>query len=132
MKHIFLYGFIFCFLNGRAQVDSIELKYLNNHQIKFDLIHATLSAQTKRPHPIGYFVEIEMTSRIKKYFKSKPQAYWIEKLGSEGSDWAANILLCYLYKREASTVYFIKIGVLNWKAVKETEITYWKDFLSKK
>jgi len=63
---------------------------------------------------------------------SKDVNFWLTKLGNDSTDFAANVLLYYLYDREASIILLIKEKKITWVSMKNEEVEYWKEFFEKK
>ena len=75
---------------------------------------------------------MNMSKRIKKQLLKKSLSFWLDNLTNEKSDWATNIVLYYIYEREAMAIAAINDKRENWLQIKENEIEYWGKFLENK
>jgi hypothetical protein len=107
--------------------------YIHNDSIRYNIIFISRSAIGKmKDQPSKYRIVIDMPASIRNTFLEKPNEYWFEKLKSESSDWAATLILYYLYDFDA----FIIRGVNNekamWSRVRQKETDDWIRFLNSK
>jgi hypothetical protein len=124
--------FLLAAINGYCQ-DSLINEYLRNSSLKYDVLLQTRSLVTKKNPPgATYHVVIDMPRDIRKKLLRKKFDFWQSKLDSDSTDWASNLVLYYLYDRDAIAVTVVKDDRRKWLSIKEREIKYWKDFLDKK
>ncbi len=129
MKKVILY-IIFVLLAPPifSQHESIGNKYLANDAIKYEIILVS-EPRNKGLSGMKYLVKIEMPKRIKKWFQRRPKEYWQRYLHDSSSNIAANLILYYIYRRDAVMPKAVAEGLLTWNQVLAGEIDYWNSFL---
>lgn len=131
LKSILFFLMVFMIsLRSYSQLDSLEHKFFNNDSIHYDIIYVSHSVLSKESSYISrHYVRIRMPQNYKKYLLGKDTVFWSEHLRDENSDWATNLILYYLFDRDASTM-IIYDKRKKWLNVKKNEIEYWEKFLS--
>ena len=136
MKKIqLLLSFLFAsaYMPLQAQNNLENSPYFKNDSLTYRLGLVTQSlVSKKKDRPVGYFVTMNMSKRIKKQLLKKSLSFWLDNLTNEKSHWATNIVLYYIYEREAMAIAAINDKRENWLQIKENEIEYWGKFLENK
>jgi hypothetical protein len=70
-----------------------------------------------------------MSKAYRNYLLERDTIFWLERLRNENSDWATNLILYYLYDKDASQLIIFNVRK-KWLRIKEDDIKYWKKFLS--
>jgi hypothetical protein len=79
-----------------------------------------------------YFVNMQMDKKIEAGLLKKPFAFWFLKLQDSLSDFAAAVLLSYLYKKEATLIKMVAGDRGKWLRIKEDELSAWAEFFKKR
>jgi hypothetical protein len=127
--------FLLLFINTKGlSQDTIKDKYiafLDNKNISF-IIYNYGADLTESVKPKSY-TTLETNfkdSAWVKYFKTLSSTEWISLLNDPEKDWAANLVLYQIYERDATVFKIIK-GRNEWIGVlRQSDISYWKSFLS--
>lgn len=131
MKALITFLFFSALHNGVfSQVDTVTKKYLNNDSIRYFIVTKSSRARsfTERT-PTMEYVGIEMNLKTYNSFLKRSEDFWLSHLRDSSSDWATNLVLYNLYKRDA---FIIKHGIKDrnkWMPLKEDDINYWTHFL---
>ncbi|MGZ3923981.1 MAG: hypothetical protein ACXVBJ_09440 [Flavisolibacter sp.] len=130
MKKRFLTICLFASLFSFSQS---EKSYLTNDSIKYNIVISNNRLLKKQTYTgPRYFVLIEMPKKLKKYFLSKDTEFWMKSLTDTTSDWAANLILYYIYEKDALIMTFIGRGLIKWSAIRTEEIEAWREFLTRR
>ena len=71
-----------------------------------------------------------MTGRERRIIKSINKEEWIKLLLNNKTDWAANLILYDLYKKNAVVFNTVIKSRKDWINVsKDTDVSYWKEFI---
>jgi hypothetical protein len=113
-----------------SQADSFENRLFSNDSIRYDLIYVSPSVVTNDRGKIArYHVRLQMSKDERTYFLKKDTTFWLNRLCNENSDWATNLVLYYLFDRDASH-FIIFDKRIKWLKIKKNEILDWKKFLN--
>ena len=105
-----------------------KYSFIDNKKIKFKILKIA-DESTFPITDIGYRVIIDLDSKENRILEGVKKEEWIQMLRNNKKDYAANILLYYLYKREAA-VLLVHIGIREWRiSMKDDDISYWKQTL---
>lgn len=128
---ILLISALFVHLKSFSQTDSLISTLLNNDSIRYEVIR---KAEQINPSSIGKvsisYIKIELSKDFKKYLLKQKTDFWLWYLSNEKSDWAANLVLYSLYKRDAALLAYVYTDRNKWLKIKDKDIGYWKDFLN--
>lgn len=86
-----------------------KYSFIDNKKIKFKILKIA-DESTFPITDIGYRVIINLDSKENRILEGVKKEEWIQMLRNNKKDYAANILLYYLYKREAA-VLLVHIGI---------------------
>lgn len=134
MKHILTILFFTTTLTLRARINNQgtnTLSFIANSKIKYELV--LVACDTCVPiRNIGYRVNLVMTAKQKAIIEKINNKTWLELLENPTKDFAANIILYYLYKKDA-IIFFEYKDIYDWKrARKQNDVKCWKKlFMSK-
>jgi len=70
-----------------------------------------------------------MSKQHREYLVTRDTAFWLKHLCDENSDWASNLILYYLFDKDASK-FIIYDRRKKWLKIKKEDVEYWKKFLS--
>lgn len=105
----------------------------DNDLLKYEIKFRTSNIFNKnKPNNFGYYVEINMTEKLKRKLKQKPLSFWADKLSDHKSDFAANVVLHYLYEREAMLINAVQADFSVWKDVRDSEKSFWFQYFTDK
>ena len=134
MNKIITVIIIFFFSVSRlfSQQDSLEAGLFNNDSIHYDITFLTPTASSYKKDPIiKRYVTLEITKETKAHLLKKDSVFWISHLSNDQTDWATNLVLYFLYKKDATILFYLFSDRKKWVKYKNTDIDYWKKFLSK-
>ena len=102
-----------------------ELSFINNRRINFSIKKVACD----RCFPIfdiGYRVRVKLTPKQESLIVRMKRGEWLSLLNDETTDYAANILLYYIYKRDAIVLLYNR-SIKDWRdGMKEDDILYWE------
>ena len=105
-----------------------ELSFINNRRINFSI--KKVACDTCFPiFDVGYRVSVKLTPKQKILVVRMKRGEWLSLLNDETTDYAANILLYYIYNRDAIVLLYNR-SIREWRAaMKEDDILYWEQKL---
>lgn len=117
-----------------SQMDSIRASILlNNDSIQYDILMKTPDARTMKTDPIIHrYVIVKMSKQVRQFFIRENVNFWMPYLTDDRSDWAANLILYCIYKKDAEQLEYLYTDRRKWLRVKPSDINYWREYLSKK
>lgn len=102
-----------------------ELSFINNRRINFSIKKVACD----RCFPIfdiGYRVSVKLTPKQDSIIVRMKRREWLSLLNDETTDYAANILLYYIYNRDAIVLLYNR-SIKDWRdGMKEDDILYWE------
>src|SRR5450432_514346 len=91
-----------------SQVNSLESRIINNDSIRFKFSLVTPSVTTLKTEPVAKcYVYVIMPAEFKKVLAKKNLSFWLPYLEDNRSDWAANMILYFLNKRDRAPLVYI-------------------------
>lgn len=82
------------------------------------------------PFYTAYRIDLELSKRQEKRIKLIDKTCWLKLLENDSSDWAANLVLYYMTKKNAFIFFAGDIKMERWKEYyKQEDVKYWKDNL---
>ena len=128
MKYILIILFIATSVTLRARINNQgtnTLFFITNNKIKYEIV--LVACDTCVPiRNIGYRINLVMTARQKAIIEKINDETWLKLLENPSKDFAANIILYSLYKKDA-IIFFEYKDVYDWKrARKQKDARYWK------
>jgi len=114
---------------GHSQTNKIFLR-LNNNSIKFQVYRASLYVigENKVTDPKFLIVVTKKTSDVKK-LKEISREDWLAALNNPKYDWAANLLLYEMYKKDATAFEVVKTREQWLDGHKKTDVEFWQNEL---
>lgn len=105
--------------------ESLSASFINNEELKYSI--KKVACDTCFPiRDIGYRVRVHLSSKQDSAIRNMSKVQWMSKLHDCNTDFAANILLYYLYDRDAFILLY-NSEIQDWrKAMKEDDIHYWE------
>ena len=104
----------------------------DNDSMKFKISWTTPSVESMRKKTkTGAFVELYLTKDIRDSLMRLDSTFWIGHLVNDSSDWATNLILYCLYRKDATQIGFVFTNRQKWLRIKPQEIEFWKKHLSK-
>ena len=102
-----------------------ELSFINNRRINFSI--KKVACDTCFPiFDVGYRVSVKLTPKQKILVVRMKRGEWLSLLNDETTDYAANILLYYIYNRDAIVLLYNR-SIKDWRdGMKEDDILYWE------
>ena len=113
---------LICMGQSSANYDS---NYFSNEMIKYDVVLLNNKISNKKESRKGVFVSINMDKKLERELLHETNDFWLSKLKDNRSDWATNLVLYYLYNRDAATLLYINNDRKKWLKLKNYEIYYW-------
>lgn len=115
--------------NKREKNVTNELSFINNKSINFSI--KKVACDTCFPiFDIGYRVRVILTPKQDSIIIRMRRREWLSLLNDETTDYAANILLHYIYNREAIALLYNR-SIKDWRdGMKEDDILYWDKTLN--
>ena len=128
MKYILIILFIATSVTLRARINNQgtnTLSFITNNKIKYEIV--LVACDTCVPiRNIGYRINLVMTARQKAIIEKINDETWLKLLENPSKDFATNIILYSLYKKDA-IIFFEYKDVYDWKrARKQKDARYWK------
>ena len=91
-----------------------ELSFINNRRINFSI--KKVACDTCFPiFDIGYRVRVKLTPKQDSIIVRMKRREWLSLLNDETTDYAANILLYYIYNRDAIVLLYNR-SIREWRA----------------
>jgi hypothetical protein len=107
-------------------MDSTVRRLINNDSIHFNLISAGGGVYATTEHQFRTrYIELYLDTSLRKYFKKLDTTFWMIHLEDDRTDWATNIVLYYLYDRDASE-FVVYPNRSKWLRIKKIEIDEWR------
>ncbi len=123
--------FLFIFISNSAfGQDNESYTLLSNNSIKYKIVWKPRLSPFNSEIG-GRYVYICMSKKLKKFYLNKTFNFWYKKFIDKNSDIATDILLYYLYNKEATTIYAIHEELIEWNNIRNKEIEYWNNFFNK-
>lgn len=109
----------------REKIITNELSFINNKRINFSI--KKVACDTCFPiFDVGYRVNVKLTPKQKNLIIRMKRGEWLSLLNDETTDYAANILLYYIYNRDAIVLLYNR-SIRDWRdGMKEDDILYWE------
>ncbi len=132
----FSISFVLCWTSCSSQAESVKqcdssrLSHFDNDSIEYQIV--LLSCDTCKPiSTIGYRVMMSLSESDSIGLIGIDKNCWMDLLKSERSDWASNIILYYLYQKDAALLAG-RSGKEKWRlAQKQADLDYWNNFFNK-
>ncbi len=115
--------------NGRMKINSpVNLSFINNKNIRYSI--KKVACDSCFPiTDIGYRVRISLSQNQDRRIKEIGKKEWMRMLNNNNTDYAANVLLYYIYNRDAFVLLYNR-NIQDWRAaMKDDDILYWKQTL---
>ena len=139
MKKIFfiLFSIVICSCQAQKKnsifqnnLNSQRTAFIDNDKINY--LIAIMSCDTCVPISIiGYRVVINLSQEEEDIVKKIDYQDWMSLLSNEQSDWAANLILYYIFDRDSKLLSRVK-SRKEWKKYKKKEdLEFWKLHLKK-
>jgi hypothetical protein len=133
-KLLCLFIIVFFYLQPMyCQCDSVENHVLNNDLIKYSIVTVTPTASNLKKSPMsGRYVELQIPRDCKNLLLKRDSIFWINHLTNEKQDWATNLVLYYLYQKDATGLAYLFDSRSKWLKFKNDDISYWKKIFKQK
>ncbi len=129
----FLIVLLFNHLQSFSQVDSLDRTLFNNDSIRYMVVRVAEKINSSSPAKITMrYIDIEIPRHLRKYLLTLKMDFWLQRLSNENSDWATNLVLYNLYKRDAILLAVVYTNRNKWLKGKNEDVEYWKGFLSRR
>lgn len=129
LKISFLIFFLLCTKFVLAQSD---IQWINNDSIRFGvgLVRSEMQPNGTYSDP-KFVVNIKLDEKKRKQIKLISKENWLTLLLNNNTDWAANLLLYYLYSKNAIKFTNTIKSKEKWKELgqQSQDIEYWTNFL---
>ena len=132
MGKFFLYQIsLIIFLSGKvySQCDSFEHRIFKNDSIKFTIVFVSPSVADPKRKMSGRYVQLNMAKECEMLLLKKDFAFWMRHLTNEKEDWATNLVLYYLYRKDATAIAYLFSTREKWLKIKKDEVKYWSQKL---
>jgi hypothetical protein len=107
---------------------STEVSFIQNQKLKYNF--ALVSCDTCVPiSNIGWRVMVELNEKEEKIVKNLNRATWIRLLKNIETDWSANLMLYYIYNRDAILLKQNKDIIVWKKYAKADDLEHWNTVL---
>jgi hypothetical protein len=80
----------------------------------------------------GRYVELQIPRDCKNLLLKRDSIFWINHLTNEKQDWATNLVLYYLYQKDATGLAYLFDSRSKWLKFKNDDISYWKKIFKQK
>jgi hypothetical protein len=131
MKAKLFYIISFIFLTLGTAKGQGKTKFIDNSYIRFEILRQSLQMiDTNTIIPSKYFIRVDLTNKQRRLLKYFSKEDWIKLLKDSKSDWAANLILYDITKKDALLFNTVLKTRNDWKtSAKEKDINYWKQHL---
>jgi hypothetical protein len=117
----------------QGQIEPSMQKYFNNDSIQYKVSFTSYNLVDKNSDKVShYHIKIDMPNHLEKYLIVQDSTFWMNHLLDTSSDWATNLVLYYLSKREATFFITLYKNRTSWLPYKKQEIANWEILLHKK
>lgn len=130
-KKIAISTFILLIYNQASAQQTSNCNCLITDSMKYDIVWKPRIIPSEVENT-GYFVKMDISKECKKKYLNKDFSFWENKLEIDSTGFSADVLLYYIYRREASRIFIIYKKEGSWSEIKHKEIEYWKDFFNQK
>ncbi len=116
--------------NQNVTLKSIEdtnILWISNDKLEYYTVMRSCDTCIPIRTLAGLFVEVNITEKQKFLLKRVTYNQWLSLLNDDKTDWAANILLYYMYNKDAISLADDKKTWLLY--FKNKDIEYWRRFL---
>ena len=129
MKHKTIYTcltFLLISIIGNSQDNKIFLR-LNNNSVRFQVYRASLNIidENKVTDP-KLLITVTKSASDTKTISGVSREDWLAALSNPKYDWAANLLLYELYKKDATVFEVVKTRKQWLNGYKDVDIEFWK------
>ena len=134
MQQIHRLFFVTIFLITFVSKGICQEKYhfICNDSIKYRFGYVGMKVKEKNTFiPSKYIVKMVLSDTEKEKVFAIKKNVWLALLADSSTDWAANLLLYYMYKRDAIEYYTVVKSRDKWILInkKDEELKYWKKYL---
>jgi len=132
MKTIYIF-ILFYFTVSSTMCQPVTLiKKLNNDSIKFTILKTqTKLLDSNKVSLSQEFIKVKLSDSEKRKFRKMKPAQWLILLNDDKTDWAANLCLYDLYKKDAAVFKIVRTREQWRKCCKEQDIIFWSKELNK-
>lgn len=131
MKGVYiLYMLMLHSVLGKSQNSTSLFNYFNNDSIKYRVVRVQVpisSGNKKLVTACRILIDFDK-AQIDSLKKIETKTY-LNYLENNKSDFATNIILYYLYNRDATPLLILQNRMDLWPDVRVKEYNYWRDFL---
>ena len=114
-----------------AQADSVNQNIFNNDSIRYDIaFHTPYMNEMKKNEQAHWRVRIDLSKNQQDFLRSKDSSFWLDHLRNDSPDWATNLLLYCICKKEANMLAYVYNTRKKWMQMKRIEIADWQKFFS--
>lgn len=132
MKYFVIISAVLIGFRSLAQGDTTINRYFDNDSISYSLRLYSPSVSTVKKDPImKFYVSLPMTRLQKMELIKFDTTFWLRHLSAEKSDWATNLVLYYLFKKDAAVFVSIHKKRQQWLKLKQDDIDYWQNLFRK-
>lgn len=119
-------SFLLMSIIGHSQSNKIFLR-LNNSSIKFQVYRASLYVigENKVTDP-KFLITVTKKGSDAKTLKAISREDWLAALNNPKCDWAANLLLYEMYKKDATIFEVVKAREQWLNGYKQTDVEFWQ------
>jgi hypothetical protein len=126
---IYVVGIALCFIQENC-LFSQEIP--SNDSVKYKVLRkGSVIISEKLVEPVSYYIYVDISNLLREEYKKITKTKWLELLGNEKTDWAANLILYDLYRKDAITFSNNMKKREDWVLSKQKnrDIKYWKSNL---
>jgi hypothetical protein len=117
--------------SGVVKGNQDSIPSIENNKIKYSIV--LMACDTCVPiSNAGYRVIVDLTSQIRNKIDKTTCQDWMALLNDKKSDWAANLVLYSIYKRNALILSRNNSRELWVKSLKKDDLRFWRDKLCPK
>ena len=129
MKKIFFIINLFLFYSTAYSQSTVS--FINNDSMKFSYRFISPSILDKDYVPSQYIIRVKISGEQRNMVKDFKREYWIRLLNDKATDWAANLILYDLYRKDATILEGTNLkSRSDWVLqFKKDDITYWEKCL---
>jgi hypothetical protein len=131
MKAKFVYSISFLFFVLTTVKGQKKIAFIKNETIKFQVLRKSMEfIDTNNIVPSKYLIRVDLNEKQQKEVKILTKEDWMKLLKGIHTDWAANLILYYMYERDAFLYYSFINNKERWRLTeKKNDIQYWSEHL---
>ncbi len=103
--------------------------WINNENFDYSIVRASDFKDGVAQY-IGHRVMLTLSDKQIDIFKNIDNKTWLKLMNNLNTDFAANLILYYLYEKDPIAIIVVDGDIKLWRAIaKKDDLTYWREHL---